>query len=162
MRGVFKRGKYWVVKYGSEYLGSFKNKSDAITKRIQYEQRFGIPSKSHPRDNLEGKIFGNLKVIGYTGAADKSGSRKVIVRNILTNEVKEVSSHGLKTGQNNGLKRWQSNKNFGVHFRKDIKKWSAEICFEYKRTYLGTFNTKEEAIAARKQAEKNILNKGEI
>ncbi len=26
MRGVFKHGKYWVVKYGSEYLGSFKNK----------------------------------------------------------------------------------------------------------------------------------------
>lgn len=41
----------------------------------------------------------------------------------------------------------------GVRFRKDTKRWSAEIKKDYKKIPLGCFATKEEAIQARKEAE---------
>ena len=46
-------------------------------------------------------------------------------------------------------------KNAGVFWSKQINKWRAYICFQpYKRTYLGCFGTQEEALMARKEAEK--------
>ncbi len=41
----------------------------------------------------------------------------------------------------------------GVTYRKDNKKWRATITADYKIINLGCFNTKEEAIEARKRAE---------
>lgn len=41
----------------------------------------------------------------------------------------------------------------GVYFRKDTKKWVAEIKHNYKKHCLGCFNSKEEAIEARKKYE---------
>lgn len=42
----------------------------------------------------------------------------------------------------------------GVNFKKSESRWVARICSEGKRIYLGTFDTIEEAIEARKAAEK--------
>ena len=36
-------------------------------------------------------------------------------------------------------------------------KWMAQICRDYKRRYLGTYDTKEEAIEARRTAEKELF-----
>lgn len=44
----------------------------------------------------------------------------------------------------------------GVWFRKDTKKWVAEIKKDYKKICLGCYKTKEEAVLARKKAEKEI------
>ena len=41
----------------------------------------------------------------------------------------------------------------GVSFHKRDKIWQASICVNYKDIYLGSFNTKEEAIKARLTAE---------
>ena len=42
----------------------------------------------------------------------------------------------------------------GVYFRRDTKRWCAEIRKDYKKIVLGCFDTYEEAVAARKKAER--------
>jgi hypothetical protein len=42
----------------------------------------------------------------------------------------------------------------GVTYRKEKNQWIARITVNYKRIFLGYFETKEEAIKARKQAER--------
>lgn len=46
----------------------------------------------------------------------------------------------------------------GVRFRKERNKWEARIRVSYNIIVLGQFATKEEAIKARKQAEKKYFN----
>ena len=45
----------------------------------------------------------------------------------------------------------------GVSFRKDCEKWRARIVVENKEIHLGTFKSKEEAVIARLQAEKEYF-----
>lgn len=47
----------------------------------------------------------------------------------------------------------------GVYYNKKSQKWHASICFKRKRIFLGSFFKKEDAITARKEAEKNIYGK---
>jgi len=42
----------------------------------------------------------------------------------------------------------------GVSWHKSAGKWEASITINYKKIYLGTFDTKEEAIKARQEREK--------
>lgn len=49
----------------------------------------------------------------------------------------------------------------GVRFRKDTKKWTAEIKKDYKKYNLGCFANIEEAICARKEAEKILYGESE-
>lgn len=50
----------------------------------------------------------------------------------------------------------QSGQN-GVYFHKETGKWAAEIKAEHAKIYLGLFSDKEQAIEARKQAEKRLF-----
>lgn len=45
----------------------------------------------------------------------------------------------------------------GVTWNKQMEKWTAEITINKKRKYLGTFSRKEDAIKARKDAEKKRM-----
>ena len=45
----------------------------------------------------------------------------------------------------------------GVYYRKDCDKWRAEITKDGNRSHLGFFKTKEEAVRARKDAEKELF-----
>lgn len=47
----------------------------------------------------------------------------------------------------------------GVYWFKPMKKWSAMIIYERKRVFLGYFKDKEEAYAARRQAEKKYYGR---
>lgn len=47
----------------------------------------------------------------------------------------------------------------GVFFNVAKKKWVAMIGFKKRRIYLGVFDTVEQAIAARKKAEKTYVEK---
>lgn len=47
----------------------------------------------------------------------------------------------------------------GVYYRADCNKWRANITVDYHRINLGTFDTLEEAAAARKEAEKTYWGK---
>ena len=48
-------------------------------------------------------------------------------------------------------------KHKGIYYDKERNKWRAEIKFNQKKYRLGRFNTIEEAIEARKQAEKKFF-----
>jgi len=66
------------------------------------------------------------------------------------------------TNQQNVAHRINKNRNNtsgirGVYFSKKNQKWIANIHFEYKTTYLGSFSTKEEASAARSLAAKTLF-----
>jgi len=50
----------------------------------------------------------------------------------------------------------------GVYFRKNTKKWTAEIKVNYRKICLGCYETKEEAINARKKAEQKYINWEEV
>ncbi len=51
---------------------------------------------------------------------------------------------------------WNRNSAKGV-VRLPYGKWMAQICRDYKRRYLGVFDTEEEAVAARRKAEKELF-----
>jgi hypothetical protein len=55
---------------------------------------------------------------------------------------------GIKSNNTSGVT--------GVWFRKDTKKWVAEIKKNYKKISLGCYEKKEDAIKARKEAEIKI------
>ena len=59
-----------------------------------------------------------------------------------------------KQGNARNQKRFSTNTSgvCGVHYRKDKKKWAAEI-WDKRKIHLGIFSTKKAAISARKQAE---------
>lgn len=54
---------------------------------------------------------------------------------------------------NQGIRSNNSSGVTGVYFDKSRNKWVAQIKHNYRKIFLGRFNTKEEAIEARKQAE---------
>lgn len=62
------------------------------------------------------------------------------------------------SGQSKNQKLREDNKSGypGVFWRSQRKKWSAYINSEGKRKYLGLFSSKDEAIDARKEAEKQM------
>ena len=47
----------------------------------------------------------------------------------------------------------------GVEWMKDKRKWRAAICFKGKRRYLGSFDSFDEAVKARKRAEEELFGK---
>ena len=55
--------------------------------------------------------------------------------------------------QNNMNKGKTSTKATGVYWDKSVNKWTAQITINYKHKTLGSFNTKEEAVKARQEAE---------
>lgn len=83
----------------------------------------------------------------------------------MANGWKNVTSKGLEDGtQIFYLFSGENQKNNtsgtrGVYYNKKIKKWCASICFKRKSIYLGSYEKKEDAIAARKEVEKNIYGK---
>lgn len=74
---------------------------------------------------------------------DKKDNRLRNLRN--TNKSVNAFNCGVRKGNVSGIT--------GVYFRKDTKRWTAEIKHNYKKICLGCFATKEEAIKRRKQAE---------
>ena len=137
------------------------------------------------RLNLQDKKIGDAVVIGDTGKNDKNGNQIVLVRD-KESSLHEVLASTVKAGNFTGYKgskkqredlriinerqifdpniMHKNNKSGykGVFFDKSEHRWLASLTFKKKRVLYKYFSTKEEAIAARKQAEKNILNKGEI
>lgn len=60
---------------------------------------------------------------------------------------------------NRGISEINTSGYNGVYFHKDTGKWAAEIRANRKRIHLGLFSEKEDAIAARKQAEIELFGK---
>lgn len=166
MKGVSPtKNGYWRAKYGSQYLGTYKSKDQANSAVEKAINEFGPTTKSHFED-LTGKRFGNLKVVGLTGE-NKTGTLTYVVRNVLDGKVSVASSSRLRNGKTTGYYRWQKfpDKTFGISKKAEHNKnkpntvrYVAEIYFAGRKYYLGRFDSYEEAKSKRKQAEKAILN----
>lgn len=164
------------------YLGSFKLEQDAANARKKAESQYAkeiqsFIKKERKVEDLTGKIFGNLKVVGETG---KRGSGALwLVRNQITNEITEVKTAHLKNGNINGysnsehiasisdnpktvIKRRITNliNSKGVYYNKNRNKWEAYIGVgKRKRKHLGRFPTEEQAKAARQKAVNEQIKK---
>lgn len=77
-------------------------------------------------------------------------------------------NHNIKDNRKNNLRKCSSSQNnmnktpingnySGVRWREEKNKWEARICKEKDITILGLFQTKEEAIKARLEAEKYLF-----
>ena len=71
--------------------------------------------------------------------------------NNKSSNLRVCSKH--QNNMNTSLSRNSTSGVIGVHFNKQRNKWQAHITFNYKYIHLGLFDTLEEAIEARKQAE---------
>lgn len=67
-----------------------------------------------------------------------------------------VEASEAQNAKNRGLTRANTSGAFGVFFRKRTKKWEAQITVAGKTHYLGEFGDKDQAIIARKNAEKRF------
>lgn len=63
-------------------------------------------------------------------------------------------SSAIANARNQCLHRANTSGICGVYYDKSVGKWSAQIIVSHKRIYLGAFETKSEAAAARKIADK--------
>ncbi|WP_436672052.1 hypothetical protein [Lactiplantibacillus plantarum] len=140
---------------------SLKNGSaTGFTGSKKSSEKFKKTRNSMKKD-IVGSIFGNLKVIRDLGMIDNA--HKVIVKNINSGYTKKVRYQSLVEGKSLGIDRHKimpkrtkrrSSSIQGVGYRKDTGKWRAYI----GNKNLGTFLTKQEAIAARKTAEQKYFN----
>ncbi len=87
-----------------------------------------------------------------------TSNRKINVDHINRNKLdnRKCNLRIVEATQNQYNKGLQSNNTSGypgVGFKKREQKWRARIQYKGKEKYIGLFNTKEDAIKARKQAE---------
>jgi hypothetical protein len=64
----------------------------------------------------------------------------------IATQIKNMQNHGLFSSNSSGYN--------GVHFSKDKQKFQVYICYNYKQIHVGFFNTLNEAMVARQEAEK--------
>lgn len=163
MRGVYKRGKYWIANYQNKARGiSFEKylitEQEAIELRKKWEKEYGIPSTI--RKDYRGKKIGNFLIIDYV----PENHQKVLVKNLITNEFQERDLRGVVRGVLTGIpksiasRERQRHEGVGTYFDKSYNKWRARIKINGKNKHLGSFLTQQEAIAARKAAEQKYFN----
>lgn len=163
MRGVYKRGKYWVANYQDKAKGVafekyLSTEQEAIKLRKNWEKEYGIPNTI--RKDYRGKKIGNFLIIDYV----PENHKRVLVKNLITNELQERSLNNITSGQSTGIpksiatRESKKHEGVGIFFYKSLNKWVARININGKRKHLGYFLTREEAIAARKAAEQKYFN----
>lgn len=82
-------------------------------------------------------------------------------RNKLDNRKSELRSTSQKENvRNSGVKNTNKSGYKGVHFNKNAGKWEAYITADYKKIYLGLFESIEDAADARNKAESIYWRKG--
>ncbi|MBU7554462.1 AP2 domain-containing protein [Pediococcus ethanolidurans] len=171
MRGVskVKNRELWEVNYVNKSkcgrLRKFvSTEREANKLRKKWEQEYGQPklgpNKGAILKDYRGKRIKNFLIIDYLPNSNK----KVLVKNTITNEFKEMDLHGIAHGSSTGIPlkiadfNSKKGKNLGVRYRKDTHKWEAHISVHNKYKSLGSFLTQAEAIAARKVAEQKYFN----
>ncbi|MCG0943742.1 hypothetical protein IMAU40003_01004 [Lactiplantibacillus plantarum] len=168
MRGVYKRGKYWIANYQNKAKGiafekCLSTEQEAIKLRKNWEKEYGQVKAGGPsgiRKDYRGKKIGNFLIIDYVPGNHK----RVLVKNLITNEFQERGLSAIVGGEITGIplsianREKQRHEGVGTYFNKSRNKWRAQIKINGKNKFLGNFLTQEEAIAARKTAEQKYFN----
>jgi len=168
MRGVHKRGKSWVAQYKNKAKGvAFKKalstEKEAIKLRKKWEKEYGQTKtwgKGRIIKDHRGQKIGNFLIIDYV----PENHRKVLVKNLITNEFQERTLNMIVSGTLTGIPRGiaireaRKYEGVGTYFDKRCSKWQARIFINGKSKSLGYFLTQQEAIAARKAAEQKYFN----
>ena len=87
------------------------------------------------------------------GCLNSDTSREAIAKAHAKNHRDNTYINKLKM---TGLQKNNSSGTTGVYWHKHMQKWFALVIFQNKRHHLGYFKDKEEAIAARNKAEREI------
>lgn len=139
--GIVITGNGTTYARASDYEGS-KNKNLQRLHRFLYQLKYGEFDDKLIIDHKDRNTFNNL------------------IKNFnLVTPLENAQNSSLRKDNTSGVK--------GVHFNKRTNKWIARIQFNKKRISLGSFDTLEEAVEARRKAEKeyhkyNESIKGEI
>lgn len=163
MIGVHKQGKYWIANYknkakGVAFYKRLSTEQEAIELRKKWEKEYGQVKSGGSggiRKDYRGKKIGNFLIIDYV----PENHKKVLVKNLITNEFQERYVYGVVKGISTGIplsianREAQRHEGVGTSFDKSCNKWVAHININGKPKHLGIFLTQEEAIAARKTAE---------
>ncbi|MCP9368333.1 hypothetical protein [Lentilactobacillus kefiri] len=174
MIGVHKQGKYWIANYQNKAKGVAFNKylsteKEAIELRKKWEKEYGQIKKETKsgkgtiRKDYRGKKIGNFLIIDYV-PENHNHHRRVLVKNLITNEFQERTLSNIASGQLTGIpkslaiRESKKREGVGTFFKKSRNKWQAQININGKCKSLGYFLTREEAIAARKTAEQKYFN----
>ena len=173
MRGIHKQGKYWIANYQNKAKGvSFQKclstEQEAIKLRKNWEKEYGQVKRGSKGNkgviikDYRGKKIGNFLIIDYV--PENHNHRRVLVKNLITNEFQERTLDMIVSGKSTGIPRSiavrevRKREGVGTYFSKSNNKWAAHININGKRKFLGYFLTQEEAIAARKTAEQKYFN----
>lgn len=162
MRGVSKKGKYWIAHYknkakGVAFYKYLSTEQEAIELRKKWEKEYGQtkPWNSEIRKDYRGNKIGNFLIIDYV----PENHKRVLVKNLITNEFQQRSLYQIVSGRLTGIpksiasRESHRHEGVGTYFNKSNNKWRAYIYINGKPKHLGYFLTQEEAIAARKIAE---------
>jgi hypothetical protein len=165
MKGVRKdkaRGG-WTASYGSEYRKHFQTEQQAKNQREKWEKLFGKINMGHPKD-WSNKISGNLRIVGSTGKT-RNKSQVLLARNLVTNELVEVTAKDFARGGNKGLHhhpKVNSNNTtgyVGVKKNKDNKYFGVVVI--NKRAYVtSAFSEAKDAYQAKEKILNNFLVNG--
>jgi hypothetical protein len=134
---------------------SIKEKCDIlINKGFKYDLKSGKIFNSFGKELKRKTNFGYLRINGSThfkgGLFNHHFAWYYIYGNCDFDRLDHINRNRsdnridnlrILTNQENC---WNTNAK-GCRFRKDIKKWSSQICINYKQIHLGYFNTEEEA-----------------
>lgn len=115
-----------------------------------------------------GYIVTNRNIDGYGGRFHRiimKASKEFVVdhkkRNKLDNRKSELRITSQKENvRNSGIKNTNKSGYKGVHFNKNAGKWEAYITADYKKIYLGLFESIDKAADARNKAERIYWRKG--
>lgn len=141
-------------------------------------------SRHKPKNNLVGKMFGELYVedtkiinnqLKYLCRCNLCGRETLVLPQALKegrtktcgNHNKDETAYIKKTYvagtapckliNTDKTRSTNTSGVTGVSYDKSRNKWAAEIMFKKKKYYLGRFENKDDAVIARKQAEKEIF-----
>ena len=154
-----------------------------ISTQLDYDQSTGLFAWNSPRANnkiQEGDRAGSLTAYGYINITFtyEGRTRSVMAHRLAyymcTGELPRCIDHAngnkvdncavnlrkstySQNRMNANVRSDNVSKVTGVYWRKDTSKWRAEITKDGVRKHLGLFETKEEAIKARKDAEAELF-----
>lgn len=109
MIGVRKRGKCWIANYKNKakdvaFQKYLSTEQEAIKLRKKWEKEYGqvkVGTPSGIRKDYRGKKIGNFLIIDYV----PENHKKVLVKNLITNEFQERSLSNITSGLLTGIPR---------------------------------------------------------